>query len=574
MSNHDLQHPLADPDLLHLVLLQSGIDFDYDVQKPNSDRANLRLLHTAAAKLLDGLCSSYTDVRRSGAKTLLIDPADVAKRAAAAIHRLGPLRKLHLEGLDDDALATILAAAGKASRRASIVDNRVHALETLCLPRGHFSGSCLYTCDPRLNDALPGRSPIVGDMGSSAARTRLLPRLLELDLGGCGQLTDAGLEALTSEAPLLAKLRLTVNSRLIKPKLSIPWLRSATLAICANLSDEAVEALCQGAPLLRELSLWRCSSLVSPRIKSPYLETLNLCECADLQDGALRSLPSLTRLSSLLLAGCDHLQGETAHWGGTQSLTTLDVSDMPTTSDAQLTAACAASPHLRRLDFSRSGPAVQSPVVGGPSLQQLLATRCEGLVDEAVSTACSRSPNLTTLMLGLCSSLHTPRIHGDKLSELNLSGCPLLSDSAVTHACEHSPNLSKLTLSLCAALNEPNVKGPRLKRVELSHAEKLSKPLVGGPSLEELSLSGCAHLEDTAVEYTCKNSPKLKKLSISGCTKLHDAVLESPNLNVLNCHSVAREVVDMAADRLRCPVLYQIRNDAYPGDADGFAEVD
>ena len=60
------------------------------------------------------------------------------------------------------------------------------------------------------------------------------PRLLELDLSGCGALTAAGLAGLPSEAPLLAKLRVTVNAQLRAPKLACPWLRSATLAICGR----------------------------------------------------------------------------------------------------------------------------------------------------------------------------------------------------------------------------------------------------------------------------------------------------------------------------------------------------
>ena len=573
-----LQSPLEDPDILSLVLQQSNLTFDYDTLSKQPHRDSLRLLHSTATKLIDGFCTSYRDGRRSGEAILRIDPADVADRAAAAIGKLGPLRRVQLEGLDDDSLATVLAAVATGS------GSRHRGLEVLWLQRGVFSGACLYTCHPKLagyhivgdgDELVPCLpvSPISVTCSPPSPRTgRLLPRLLELDLGGCGQLTDAGLEALTASAPLLARLRITVNALLRKPRLTCPWLRSATLAICANLQDEAVSTLCKSSPMLRELNLWRCSSLKAPAFRLPYLETLNLCECADLTDAATTSVASCTQVTSLMLAGCDGLAG-THRWGGGKALTTLDVSDMSATNDAQITAACADSPELRRLDFSRSGPGVQAPTVGGQKLQTIIATRCEHLVDDAVTGACDASPNLQTLMLALCTSLHSPRIHGERLAELNLSGCFALQDAAVTFVCENSPMLSRLSLSLCAALSAPSICGPNLRRLEMSHGEALSKPKIGGPSLSELSLSGCNNLEDEALESLCDNAPMLRKLSISGCAKLKAARFSSLSLQVLQCQGVARELVDFAADRLQCPALHKIVCEVYV-QADGFEEVD
>ena len=88
---------------------------------------------------------------------------------------------------------------------------------------------------PDLSDAAIGAaspavppSPASSDGGSAAAvlpslpslvpPSRLLHRLAELDLGGCGNLTDAGLEALVGAAPLLSRLNLTVNALLRTPR--------------------------------------------------------------------------------------------------------------------------------------------------------------------------------------------------------------------------------------------------------------------------------------------------------------------------------------------------------------------
>ena len=231
------------------------------------------------------------------------------------------------------------------------------------------------------------------------------------------------------------------------------------------------------------------------------------------------------------------------------------------------------SPELVRLDCSRSGPGVRAPVLGGAKLRALVCTKCESLVDEAVSGACDRSPVLGSLMLALCVTLFSPRIHGENLAEITLSGCNMLQDAAVTHASMHCPRLAKLSLSLCAALVEPYVAGPMLRRVVLSHAEQLSRPTIGGPALEELTLTGCTRMEDTPLEQACAGSPRLRTLKISGCVKLQHARLASGSLRTLECDYVAREVVDHAADRLRCPLLSSIGCEAYV-DPEGFEEVD
>jgi hypothetical protein len=587
-------HPLEDEDLLLMVLQQVGIDFNHDAHVAAPERARLRLLHSTARRLIDERCLEYRDCRRSGAAVLRIDPGEVAQRAVAAVRILGKpsIRRLRLEGLDDEALVTVAAAVAAHAPR----------LEVLWLQRGLFSGSGLFTCHGALppehqlvGDGMDAAHPVISSAESSspaapsphppifqcpspvAPPSRLFPRLLEMDLGGCGQLTDAGLEALVSAAPLLASLRVTVNALLRRPRLTCPWLRSATLAICANLCDGAVDALVLGSPLLRELNLWRCSSLHRPAIRAPYLEKLNLCECVEMEDGALHHVGAgCPKLSSLLLAGCDALAGG-ARYGGGPSLTALDVSDMASTCDALLTAACESSPSLKRLDFSRSGPAVQAPNVGGSHLTALIATRCESLVDEAVSGACDTSPALQTLMLALCAALHSPRIHGEQVCEINLSGCFALRDSAVAYACAHCPRLTRLSLSLCAALVEPVICGASLRKVELSHGEKLSRPFVEGASLEELSLSGCAKLEDSAVEGACGRCPKLRRLSISGCSKLRHCRVESASLRVLICKGVAPELSEAAGDRLRCPALSKLvsdKVDAMDDDAHGLVEVD
>ena len=620
---------LDDPDLLSLVLSQMGIELEtVDVAQQHLQqlRSLLRLVCRSVCGHLDAIVTTYRDCRRSRDATLRVLPLDVSELATLALRRLGPLRCLQLEGLNDNALEMVLEV---------VADPKFGGrLENLSLQRGVFSGTCAYTSSLRLPDW-------------EDAPTMLLPRLRELELGGCGFLTDAGLEALTAAAaPTLTRLRVTVNALLRRPRLTLPHLHHCTIAICANLTDEAVHDLCAGSPQLTELSLWRCTALRTPPVRGTSLTSLNLCECTSLHDRALRPLgEACPQLMTLLIAGCEsltsQLEPQTLPFGGRladgagygnhsgtdadvgsapvlsptmpplplpppstppsgitmplmttppstyitlppslptapaapsrqSSLTTLDVSDILTMNDALLSAACASAPRLRHLDFSRSGHAVIAPSIGGPCLTHLIGTRCEGLADETVGAACDTSPRLSTLMLALCGSLRSPRIHGALITDLNMSGCSMLQDSAVTYACMHCPRLSRLSLSLCGMLASPIVRGPALRRIELSHCERLCRPSLGGPQIEQLIFAGCTALEDDALEFACTDCPRLLKLTIDGCAGLVAPRLKSTTLHSLSCQHLAHLVVEAATERSRLPALKHIVSE----DAHAIEEVE
>ena len=228
-----------------------------------------------------------------------------------------------------------------ASATADLDSKRMLKFSRVGLPRGRFDLAGLAGC--------------------------VLPTVLDLDLSGCGVLTDRGLEELVSTMPQLTTLRLTMNARLHQPRLTCPKLRMASLSICTHLDDVAVEHLTAHAPELAELSLWRCASLREMRVEGAQLKRLNLCECFELRDVAVeRFRESCPRLQSLQLAGCASLASP-ATLGG-QHLTVLDVSDVLDLEDGTLSAACASSLSLQRLDISRCESLVV-PIFGGEQLQ-------------------------------------------------------------------------------------------------------------------------------------------------------------------------------------------------------------
>jgi hypothetical protein len=329
---------LHQEDLLGLVasaLLQE-LSATWNMRHPEPARSTLRALSSTTRELLDlGTTKLY---------------CDAAQATTQLYSRLPRLNELRLEGADDAAIAALLDTAAAA------------VLVHLSLPWARAQG----------DHAL---------LSSATARGLRLKALLELNLSGCGELTDGGLEQLVGLTPLLQTLRVTMNHRLRSPRLPARALRSVALCICANLEDEAVSRICARSAALQELSVWRCSSLSLPALcfGTSALESLNLCECSELRADVVSALcaprTGCTALRSLLLAGCHGVDfsggarrtashpargaghaplrdaGALRHLGGPR-LTVLDLSDSGLTDDA-LALACVSSPRLQRLDVSR-----------------------------------------------------------------------------------------------------------------------------------------------------------------------------------------------------------------------------
>lgn len=64
----------------------------------------------------------------------------------------------------------------------------------------------------------------------------------------------------------------------------------------------------------------------------------------------------------------------------------------------------------------------------------------------------------------------------------------------------------------------------------LSLCSMLVRPRIGGESLAELNLSGCAQLVDAAVDWLCAHCPRLAKLGLSLCSSLVSPVVRGPLL--------------------------------------------
>ena len=136
---------LDNPDIFHVVVQQSDLVLNYDAESPQPLRSTLRLLCNSTRTALDGLAAAYRDCRRSRDNMLRIMPHKIAAQTSAAIATLGPLRRVQVEGLSDEALDQIMSAA--------LTGHAGGALETLSLQRGMFTGESVTPLVERAREA-------------------------------------------------------------------------------------------------------------------------------------------------------------------------------------------------------------------------------------------------------------------------------------------------------------------------------------------------------------------------------------------------------------------------------------
>jgi hypothetical protein len=122
--------------------------------------------------------------------------------------------------------------------------------------------------------------------------SRQLAVLRRLDLGGCSNITDAGLASLSS---------------------SLTGLQTLNLYGCRNITDAGLSSLSSSLTGLQKLSLSSCENITDAGLSSlssslTGLQTLDLEDCYKITDAGLSSLSSsLTGLQTLNLWGCDKI---------------------------------------------------------------------------------------------------------------------------------------------------------------------------------------------------------------------------------------------------------------------------
>ncbi|GFY37834.1 hypothetical protein TNIN_144841 [Trichonephila inaurata madagascariensis] len=241
-----------------------------------------------------------------------------------------------------------------------------------------------------------------------------LPSIVQLELSGCNEVTDAGLWA-------------SLNPRIV----------SLTLADCINVADETVAAITQLLPSLYELNLQAyhvtdsALCFFSPR-QTTSLCILRLRSCWELTNhGLLNLVHSLPNLVQLSLSGCSKISDDGVELlaENLRQLRHLDLSWCPRVSDT----------------------ALESIASELSQLEELTLDRCVHITDVGIGFLASMN-NLCTLYLRWCTQI---RDYGVKtlcnmrsLQILSLAGCSLVTANGLSSLIQLR-HLQELELTNC-----------------------------------------------------------------------------------------------------------------------------
>nr|XP_042913198.1 F-box/LRR-repeat protein 16-like [Parasteatoda tepidariorum] len=241
-----------------------------------------------------------------------------------------------------------------------------------------------------------------------------LPSIVQLELSGCNEVTDAGLWA-------------SLTPRIV----------SLTLADCINVADDTVAAITQLLPSLYELNLQAyhvtdaALSYFSPR-QTTSLCILRLRSCWELTNhGLLNLVHSLPNLVQLSLSGCSKISDDGVEMlaENLRQLRSLDLSWCPRVSDGAL--------EFIACDLSQ--------------LEELTLDRCVHITDVGIGYL-STMNNLCTLYLRWCTQI---RDYGIKhlccmrnLQILSLAGCSLVTANGLSTLTQLR-HLQELELTNC-----------------------------------------------------------------------------------------------------------------------------
>ncbi|KAJ3413360.1 hypothetical protein HDV05_008142 [Chytridiales sp. JEL 0842] len=322
--------------------------------------------------------------------------------------------------------------------------------------------------------------PAVDKSVLGALEAGKLKGLRTLELNGCVELTDEGLERI-----------------LVGEGVERVGLKKLGLARCEKLTDRGLETVVRTCRHLIDLKLVGCTGLsaaslcwifgqplpasdVSLAEVSPAAESATAITVGDQRHEVQANVPRLENLRDLDLGGCTQI---------TESL-------------------------LRFLKPFSPSPPPSSSTTTFPSVTSQYAS---------TSISPSLAPN-------------TPPIKPlTSLRSLNLSNLPHLSDSHLYTLLSHTPSLRNLYLYRCTSLTDFSMGAVTtlsrtLQVLHLTHCvgvgdEGLKRLAKGCRRLKYLDLVGLNSITDASILEICQQCIRLKRISIAKCTKLTDISL-------------------------------------------------
>eukprot|EP01036_Dinobryon_divergens_P031735 gene31735-41190_t len=143
--------------------------------------------------------------------------------------------------------------------------------------------------------------------------------LLELDIGGCSNLSDLSLEKIAEHCPLLHRLNISYNSNFTDSGLAffskyrLHNLSFIHLGKCSLLTEEGFAIFAEACPSLQELDLYSCDKITDIALSKiidccTSLSHLNISHCYQITNVGLVNLAERGKsLQYVSVCGCDLL---------------------------------------------------------------------------------------------------------------------------------------------------------------------------------------------------------------------------------------------------------------------------
>ncbi|KAL5698344.1 F-box/LRR-repeat protein 15 [Ranunculus cassubicifolius] len=355
------------------------------------------------------------------------------------------------------------------------------------------------------------------------------PQLLELDLGSCHKLSDAGIRAAATSCPLLTSLDISNCSCVTDETLreiarDCAHLRALDASYCPNISLETVTL-----PMLTVLKLDNCEGITSASMvsisRSSMLEVLELDNCGLLTSVSL----NLQHLRNIRLIHCRKFADLNLQ---TPVLTSITVSNCPSLNRINLT-----SNSLKKLVLQRQ-ESLSILLLHCQVLQEVDLTECESLTNFVcdVFSDGGGCPILRSLVLDSCESLTAVRLRSTSLVSLSLVSCRSMValdlvcpnlQQVLLDGCDHLERalfcpvgLRSLNLGICPKLNILQIEALQMIVLELKGCGVLSEAIIDCPRLTSLDASFCSQLTDDCLYATTASCPLVESLILMSCPSI------------------------------------------------------
>eukprot|EP00301_Raphidiophrys_heterophryoidea_P002634 c11228_g1_i1.p1 GENE.c11228_g1_i1~~c11228_g1_i1.p1 ORF type:complete len:596 (+),score=88.74 c11228_g1_i1:117-1790(+) len=206
---------------------------------------------------------------------------------------------------------------------------------------------------------------------------------------------------------------------------------------------------------------------------------------------------------------------------------------------------------------------------------------CAGVTDKGTTILAYNCPNLRVLRLGMCRRVSDRGVipiakNCILLEEISLAGCRHVGDKSLTLLARECHRLHTLDLVWCGGLTNHGLchlarrwSSRRLENIGLSGCRGVGDSALASignfcPALLSLELDGCESVSDIGVSSLAKSCSLIRHLNLSRCVQLTDAATKAiaqscVHISVLKLSGCAK-ITDVGVSALgsRCPALREL----------------